>query len=63
MNVLNEKLLQDIERMSDAELRLLQKFIADFSLAEDDPTPDEVEALQGTFKPDDYVLWQPAKPS
>ncbi len=53
---------QDIERLSEVELRMLEKFIADLTLPEDDPLPDEVEALSGAFAPDDYVPWQRRTP-
>ena len=60
---LKQKLYRDLERLSEAELRRVERFIADLTLPEDDPAPDEVEALSGPFGEDDYVPWQPTTSS
>jgi hypothetical protein len=63
MNALKDKLLQDIERMSERELRLVQKFIADLNLTEDDPSDNERELLAKPIDSNEYVSWQPGKSS
>ena len=60
---LKQKLYRDLERLSEAELRRVERFIADLTLPEDDPAPDEVEALSGPFDEDDYVPWRPTTSS
>ncbi len=64
MSTLKEKLHLEIERLSEAELRALQKFIADLTLPEDDPLPDEIRVLDEVEKsPPDYVPWKRRTPS
>jgi len=63
---LKEKLQREIEQLGEAELRALQRFIADLTLPEAKPLPDEVAILDGVeaSRPDhiddygDYVPWQ-----
>ncbi len=63
MTALREKLHQDIERLNERELRLLEKFVMDLTLSEDEAAPDERTALSNTQQEDDYTLWQPTKSS
>ena len=59
MHSLKEKLHREIEQLGEAELRVLQRFIADLTLPEAEPLPDEVAILDevATSTPD-YLPWQ-----
>jgi hypothetical protein len=64
MSELKERLQAEIERLDEAELRALQKFIADLTLPEDDPLPEEERVLDEVEQsPPDYVPWQRRTPS
>jgi hypothetical protein len=66
MNSLKERLQREIEQLGEAELRALQRFIADLTLPEAQPLPEEIAILDDVeaSAPDhaddyvDYVPWQ-----
>ncbi|MBS3934191.1 MAG: hypothetical protein KGZ35_07525 [Truepera sp.] len=62
MHSLKAKLQQEIEQLGEAELRALQRFIADLTLPEAKPLPEEIAILDDVeaSAPDhvDYVPWQ-----
>jgi hypothetical protein len=62
MNSLKERLQREIEQLGEAELRALQRFIADLTLPAAKPLPEEIAILNDVEAsgPDyvDYVPWQ-----